>query len=117
MNLHRRQLTASQRAVIALEILPQLEAEAAERLKAGRILGGQRRHTARASGDRPAKVKRPSANEAAKMLGIGEASVRRAKAVQRDAPELLDDVRQGRLSIGAAAKKARRPKTTTPPNL
>ena len=35
LNIHRRHLTASQRAAIALDVLPMLEAEALQRMTAG----------------------------------------------------------------------------------
>ena len=88
MNLKRRHLSENQRAMVAAEIAT-LE------------------HGQRESGQLAAV---PTQAEAAEMLNVSERSVRRA-AVVRDnkVPELVDAVKQGRVSVSAAADVASLP--------
>jgi ParB-like chromosome segregation protein Spo0J len=90
MNVHRRHLDASQRAMIAAELAT-----------LGR--GGDRR-----SEDFKASIDALNAGQAAKLLNVSEASVERAKAVRRDGvPELVRAVEQGQLAVSSAAMIAK----------
>ncbi len=98
-NLHRRHLSTSQRAAIAAEALPMLEAEAKTRV------GGDRRSsTSFEDDDRPARGR--SVNRAAAMVNVGHASVERAKQVRQVAPELFDQVKAGKITVTAALREA-----------
>jgi len=86
MNLHRRHLSSSQRAVIALDVLPMLEAEnppGRPTKKPGIISGfsGENR------------------DRAADLFQTNPRYVSDAKKLAADAPELLDEVRAGEKSI------------------
>ena len=89
LNLHRRHLNESQRAMVAANIanLPQ---------------GGDRRS------DQTANLQFETTRaEAAEKLNVSERSVNTAKKVQREgAQELVDAVQQGEVSVSAAAKIA-----------
>jgi len=88
LNLHRRHLDESQRAMVAAKIatLPK----------------GANQHTA------PANL--PTQPEAAALLNVSERSVRSARrVVEEGAPELVEAVQRGRVSVSAAADVAELP--------
>jgi DNA modification methylase len=94
-NLVRRHLTASQRAIVALDILPMLEKEAKERQ--------------RLSNGRGKKVAHPGANLngkaseiAARITKASSRYIETAKAIGTKAPELLDRIRTGELGLSDA---------------
>jgi hypothetical protein len=90
-NLHRRQLTESQRAMVAAEITTQGSGQK----KSGGPIG-------------PPEV---TNSDAAKMLNVGATSVKRAKAVKdKGSDKLKAAVTSGKMRVGAAAKIARKPK-------
>lgn len=102
MNLHRRHLSSHQKAAIALDVLPMLEAEARERQIA---LAGTRR-------DLDQKIdqgRAPQATEqAARLLGTNRQYVSDAKKLAVEAPDLLDKVRAGTMTIPEAKREVRR---------
>jgi hypothetical protein len=84
-NLRRRHLDASQRAMIAAKLATM-----------GR--GGDRR-----SEDFKASIGALNDAQAAKLMGVSERSVERAKTVRRDAdPALIQAVEDGRISVSSA---------------
>ncbi|HMN10864.1 MAG TPA: ParB/RepB/Spo0J family partition protein [Bellilinea sp.] len=92
-NLHRRHLTSSQLAVIALDVLPELEAKARERMTAG-----INQHSSPSQPiDRGSKGR--ATDEAATMLGTNRQHVSDAKKIAEEAPELIKEIRDGKLSI------------------
>ena len=92
-NLHRRQLTVSQRAAIAAEALPMLEQEAKK------TQGGASRFGSGPIGQKP---RGSSRSIAAKESNVGEGSVGRAARVMREAPEEFAKVKTGEIPVGAA---------------
>ncbi len=101
-NLHRRHLTASQRAAVAVDALPLLEAEAKERQRAAGLRSAASRST---HGEVPATL--PEAvvgagearEKAAAAVGASARYVSDAKAIAEKAPEVLVEVKAGTLSI------------------
>lgn len=90
LNIHRRHLNESQRAIVAARL-----AELGH--------GGNRR---RSSGTTAARTQA----DAAKLLNVGERTVREAKSVlERAVPELLAAVERGDITVGSAAELAKRP--------
>lgn len=90
-NIHRRHLTESQRAAIAAELA---------NLNPGNQSG---------------KLAGLTQAEAAEQMQVSERSVRAAKAVQRDAPDLAAKVKAGEIKVSKAAAMAReRTKPTDP---
>lgn len=87
LNLHRRMLNESQRAIVAarLSMMPR---------------------------GRPSKIRRSadlSGKQAAHLLNVGERTIERARSVlSKGAPELVAAVEQGTTSVEAAAELARR---------
>lgn len=94
LNLHRRHLTASQRAAIAVDVLPVLEWEAKKRQLAGVNL--------------PALMPEgpgESREQAAEMFNVSPRYVADAKKLKADAPDLYAEVRQGDKTITEAKRE------------
>jgi hypothetical protein len=96
VNLRRRHLSESQRAMIAAGI-------------AQLTHGGDRRSHQAAN----LQLEIPKASVAAAMLNVSERSVAAAVVVRRHgSPELIHDVEVGKVSVSSAAKQLRPPKPT-----
>tara|TARA_Y100000310_G_scaffold258431_1_gene266836 strand:+ start:439 stop:1503 length:1065 start_codon:yes stop_codon:yes gene_type:complete len=94
LNLHRRHLTASQRAALAAEIANMTQADAAH--KTNYMLG------------RSGKIAEAiSQTEAAEKLDVSERYVREAKKIQEESPEHFDKVKSGELSLQQAKRELR----------
>ena|SRR6266566_1578737 len=135
-NLARRHLSAGQRAAIALDLLPQYEAAARERQRTNqsgrkfqKTRKGRGRFVARLPGGLP---KAPEARsrtlaaleeqdqgeareQAARALGVNARYVSDLKLVKAEAPDLVDQVRRGDLTVPAAVRQVGRPKKPQPP--
>ena len=101
-NLHRRHLTVAQRAALALDLLPRLEAEAKERqsLAGGATPGALSPETDEALAGR-------ADEKAAAMVGIGRSSVATAKAIQNrdDSGAVVQAMRSGEVNVQQAARE------------
>lgn len=100
-NLARRHLTASQRAAIALDLLPMLEAEAKERQREGGRVAHQ-------GATLPSSGK--AASFAAALTHASPRGVEECKAVQRRAPELIEPIRDGTITVREAKRVSALPK-------
>jgi len=95
-NVARRQLNPGQRAMIALEYEKAIGAT----VKVGRPSKTE------TPADLPEfRRERESRERAAKATGASGRAVAQAKAVQRDAPDLADQVRTGQLALDAADRQ------------
>jgi N6-adenosine-specific RNA methylase IME4 len=110
MNATRRHLTASQRAAIAVRLLPIYEAQAKERQRAA---GGDRKsdeakslfpNLGKAIDPEPVHADRA----AAAAMGVGHGYVSEAKRLQERAPELLQRVEAGELSLQEAKREVKK---------
>jgi 16S rRNA G966 N2-methylase RsmD len=101
-NLKRRHLTASQQAVIALQVLPMLEEEAKKRQYAG-VNQYSREVPLVAQGSNG-----KSRDKAAELFGIGKTYISDAKMISQKAPEMLDEIRSGEKTIKEAVKEVKR---------
>lgn len=116
LNLHRRHLNAGQRAAVAVEIEPMLAEELEEQKKAACSEAGKR-------GGRGNKAERvveivpppfpqpdqPKArDQAAALTGTSGRYVQDAKKVKEKAPELLDKVKAGEMTLPQAKAEVRR---------
>jgi len=111
LNVERRQLTKGQRdaAAVQLEsIADEAKAKAKERKAEGLSEGGKRRHSASASVDAQAKPKSRASAEIAKRTGTSSASIERAQAVKKNAPDLLEEMEAGKLTTNAAYNQMRK---------
>ena len=137
LNLHRRHLSSAQRAAIAVEILPRLEAEAKERqrLSKGR---GQKGHQKiddlfdseqttennelnddskseqKAKRTKGEDVSDQSLDRAAKMFATNRNYVWWAKLIKDADPALLRKIRDGEMKIAVALRKLTRRRFPTP---
>lgn len=96
LNVKRRQLTQSQKAMLATDFLPHLATEAKTRQGTRTDL-----HATSESSDSEVGYGR-SAARAADQVGVGHAQVIRANKVKREDPELAEQVRQGETTVTAA---------------
>lgn len=101
LNVRRRDLTAGQRAAIAVEFLPELEKEA-------RMRQGERSDLTSGSTD-PEVPKDPhrARNDAGALVGVSGATVDRARRVKEQAPERFEEVKAGNLAVRAADNEIR----------
>ena len=96
LNLHRRHLNSSQKAAIAVEILPMLEREAKER---------QGKRTDLTSVKNLTEVAQRAADNAARLVGTNREYVAAAKKIKEADPALLLKVRDGKIRIPAALRR------------
>jgi len=96
-NLHRRQLSTSQRAIVASRFANMTRHDAS-------TLGVTARGIAPTAEIRLVKV---SSTEAAKMLNVSTRIVEQARSVQREAPELVKEIESGKITVGKADKEIR----------
>ncbi|MBW3599217.1 MAG: ParB N-terminal domain-containing protein, partial [Planctomycetes bacterium] len=105
-NLRRRHFSASQRAVLALQVLPHLEAEARERRREG--ARNSRRAQNCALLERPARRKKITvAGEAARLLGASPRYVQAARRLDHLCPSLIPVVMEGRMALCQALRAAK----------
>lgn len=93
LNVRRRQLTASQRAAFAVEILPAFEAEAARRQLTGGVI--------------PISEQGRAVDKAAEITGASTGYISTAKRLKQEDPEKFEQVRQGKASMSRDNKPGR----------
>lgn len=99
-NLKRRQLTPSQKAMIAAEALPLFEAEAKERLKTS-TGGAAPRPTQKVA----EAAKGEAREKAAKSVGVNRQYVSDAKKIKAEAPAVAAQVSSGEKTISQAKQE------------
>lgn len=99
-NLHRRHLSSSQRAALALELLPPLEAEARGRQRAAAFATNEQRRGAVVA--RVPEAPGRAREQAGKLFGVSARYVSDAKRLARDRPEMLQAVRSGTATLREA---------------
>ena len=100
-NLHRRHLTASQRAIMATDIKPLLEVEAKKRQ-------GMNSNFAHDKEIIPEHAKGQSRDQAGDLFGVSGRYVSEAENIKEKEPELAEKVRSGDMTIAEAKKKAQK---------
>lgn len=106
MNLHRRHLTSSQLAAVAVEMLPLLEAEAKER---------QGARTDIVEKIPPSEMGK-AREKAAAIVGTNPRYVSDAKKLAEEAPALFEQVREGKKTIPQAKRElVKRQRAEAPP--
>lgn len=103
LNLARRSLTLDQRAVLAVDFLPALEAEARMRQGHGETAPGRQR--SESPDTKRSEGATRSYEEAGEKTGVSSATVGRAKRVKRDAPDDFERMRQGKTTLAKAHRK------------
>lgn len=100
LNLKRRHLTESQRAMVATRLA---------KLEKGRPVEDNSANLRIFDGDQPAP--KVTQSDAARMLNVSERSIQTARKVQEHgAPELVEAVETGKVSVSAAADIATKPR-------
>ena len=111
LNLKRRHLTASQKAAVAVDLLPHLEAEARERQLSTLKRGTESPDTAQ-------MPERAEARElAGEALGVSPRYVSEAKRLSQEAPELFEAVKAGAKTITQARREAIRQNAPETPEM
>jgi hypothetical protein len=109
-NLRRRQFNASQRAVLALEVLPMLEKEARERLRlSAKQPGGRVAHECATLPQGDERARGRATHQAARLMGASSRYIQAAKQVRRFAPDLLVHVLAGRINLVEAQLASKLP--------
>lgn len=108
VNLHRRHLSVSQRAMIATESLPFFEAEA--KSKEAERKSGKQNPTMTSANLHESRAD----TKAAKSAGVSARSVATAKRVAKESPALAEQVKRGEKSLNAAAKETRKTAESVP---
>lgn len=108
-NLHRRSLTAGQRAAIAVEAEVAIAAEIKERE------AKRKANVTTAPGRESTPQQGTAATIAAKLTGASPRSVERAKRVSKAAPDLIDDVKDGKKTLKQAEKEVKKRESKGPP--
>lgn len=107
-NLHRRHLTTSQRAGIAVESLALLEAEARERQVAA-LNKGQEKAENPVGIILDQREKGRSREKAAAAVGVSPASVAAAKRIKAESPETFEQILAGAKTISEAKRELNPP--------
>lgn len=100
LNLARRHLTASQRAALAVDVLPMLEEEARERQAHGQTAPGKT-----VPEIIPEASKGEARDHAAEMFNTNGRYVQDAKSIATAAPELFEAVKTGEMTIPQAKRE------------
>jgi len=98
LNLERRHLTESQKATVAVEILPLIEMEAKKRMS----MGGKGVERI------PPLNQRKSRDDAAKVVGVNPHYVSDAKKLKKEEPELFEKVKKGTITLPEAFKEKKK---------
>lgn len=99
INLMRRHLTPSQRAVVAFDLLPMLETEAKERQRQSPGRGKKVARDLATSSGKASQI-------AAKIAKTNSAYVEKVKAINRVAPEVITAIKLGRMNLSEAGRLA-----------
>ncbi|HZH92196.1 MAG TPA: DNA modification methylase [Pyrinomonadaceae bacterium] len=99
LNLHRRHLSSSQKAVVALEVEKLLAMEAKANMSVG---GGDKRSNRAGTGSKKVEKVIHAAKQAASLTGTNATYVAAAKKVAASAPELLEAVSNRVITIPEA---------------
>jgi len=100
-NLHRRHLNASQRAMIASDVKPMLEEEAKRRMTAGI-------NQYSSPSELIHEGKGRSDNKAGELFGVSGRYVSDAEKIKNEAPEYVEPIMSGDMTITQAKKEIKR---------
>jgi hypothetical protein len=109
-NVKRRQLSVSQRATLAVELKPMFEQAARERMQERK--GDQAGAT---KANLPYLAKGQSRDQAASAVGVSGRTVQDAEYVKKNAPELSEEVKAGKMTVNAAKKEVQKRENKTKP--
>lgn len=95
LNLHRRHLTASQKACVSLKMLPLLEAEAKERERQGGKLKGRAKFT----------YVGKATEQAGALIGVAPRYVSEIKRIYQESPKDFDSIFSGKRTLQEVVKE------------
>lgn len=102
LNLHRRHLSESQRAMVGAKLKEHFAAQARERMLAGKALEPSPKFGGGSGGE--------AADEAAALVNVSRGSVESAaRVLAKGVPELVEAVERGEVAVSAAAEVSRMP--------
>ena len=105
-NLKRRHLSTSQKATLAVNLKPMFEAQAKERMVAKQ--NNESGKAARANlPEQTEQVKGRARDQAAAAVGVSGRIVQDAEHVKRQAPEVFEEVKAGRMTVNAAKQEVK----------
>ncbi|MBT3381441.1 MAG: ParB N-terminal domain-containing protein [Lentisphaerae bacterium] len=109
-NQHRRDLTASQRAAVAVDILPEISEDVnrkrIEKIRQARLAtSGNQTMANSPESDTNVNAAVTARALAGNMMGVGDNYVGLAKRLKEDAPDLFERVRSGALTLSSALKE------------
>jgi len=120
-NIKRRHLTASQKALLALEIKPLLAEEAKKRQLSSLKQYKENtvpeiipeREEKKENGDTVVpkvaqREKGRTIEQAGKIIGVGKEYIRKAEKVKKEAPELVEKIMKGEMNLSEASKEIRK---------
>lgn len=115
LNLKRRHLTPSQKAAIAVDLLPHLEKEARERQEATWPKPGQKVGDNVVEKIPPPTDEGKSRDQAAKLMGVNPHYVSEAKAISQASPETFGQLKAGEKTITQARREIVKATAPMPP--
>jgi DNA-binding transcriptional regulator YdaS (Cro superfamily) len=105
-NLHRRHLSISQLGVIGMKATPMFREEAKERQREGGGIGGSSKLSIdRREASLSIENKGRSSEKAAEMVGVSPSVVQRAIRIQKEAPEQIERIERGEVTVDAAYRE------------
>lgn len=115
LNEKRRHLQSGARAALAVEAKPLYEAEARKRREAtqGRPKKGEAKPTQKVGEVSPNRKGRESSTQAARDFGTNHRYVNQAEKVKKEAPDVFEKLKAGKVSMQDAMREVRK-KPTTP---
>lgn len=109
LNGARRHLTASQRAAVAVDMLPQLKTEAKQRMAAG---GGDKK-SGKGLNPTPITDAGQSREKAAKIVNVDPTYVSKAQKLKNESPDVFSKVKSGKITITQANREIKDKKVSS----
>lgn len=105
LNMHRRHLTASQKAAVGVEFLPYLEAEAKVRQ-----MGTLKQNADTVPAKLPERDKGDARDKAAELVSVSPRYVSDAKRIKNESPENFEKIKSGEKTIAEVNREELRAK-------
>lgn len=106
-NLKRRQLDASQRAAVAVEIEPLFAAEAKKRQQENAKRNQPQSKSLNVANLPPLEIKSKAREQAAAVVSVSPRMVQEAKAIKKNNPEAFERIKSGAVTVHEAKKEIR----------
>jgi len=120
LNLHRRHLSSTQKATIAVDMLPMLGEETREKQKLSEGRGKKVANSLATLSDKEANKQaheNTATEQAAKLTGTNRQYVSDAKKIAKKRPDLFEKMRSGEATISEAKREIVKSEKKPPPKL